>query len=189
MSIVDHIEQMGFRIAELERRDRNRRRKGKIAEISDDKSKYRVELSRQGEKPYLTPWIKARTLSAGGVKVDVLHSIGEQVDVVSESGDLADAQIDFSTYSDDNARENSDTPFHIKIDDTVIEASGGFVKVTAANVTVRSEKVIVQAGNVQLGGEGGKKVARIGDKVHVAGGSSSGMWPIVEGSDTVFAVD
>ncbi|MFN6987428.1 MAG: phage baseplate assembly protein V, partial [Rhizobium oryzihabitans] len=93
------------RMAELERRNRNRRRKGTIAEVSDDKSKYRVKLSEQEDgKPYLTPWIKARTLAAGGVKVDVLYSVGEQVDVVSENGDLTDAQIDFSTYSDDNAR-------------------------------------------------------------------------------------
>lgn len=180
--LIDRLDDIGFRIAELERRDRNRRRKGKIAKISDDKSKYRVELSRQGEKPYVTPWIKARTLSAGGVKVDVLYSVGEQVDVVSESGDLADAQIDFSTYSNENARENSGAPFHIKIGDTVIEASGDQVKVTAATVIVHSP-------NVQLGGEGGKKVARIGDKVKVASGSSSGLWPIVEGSDTVFAID
>lgn len=180
--LANHIEELGFRVADIERRERNRRRKGKIAEISDDKSKYRVELSQQDGKPYLTPWIKARTLAGGGVKVDVLYSIGEQVDVVSESGDLADAQIDFSTYSDENARENRDTPLHIKIGDAVIEATGELVKVTAA-------KVIVQSDNVQLGGDGGKQVARIGDKVHVASGSSSGFWPIVEGSEKVFAVD
>ncbi|MDP9772622.1 UNVERIFIED_ORG: hypothetical protein QE434_001411 [Rhizobium sp. SORGH_AS 755] len=180
--LVHHIEELNYRIADIERRERNRRRKGKIAEISDDRSKYRVELSRQGEEPYLTPWIKARTLSAGGVKVDVLYSIGEQVDVVSESGDLADAQIDFSTYSDENARENSDTPLHIKIGSTVIEAMDGLAK-------VKADKVIVQSDNVQLGGDGGKQVARIGDLVHVRSGSSSGKWPIVEGSGKVFAID
>lgn len=181
-SLVDQITDLYVRMAELERRNRNRRRKGTIAEVSDDKSKYRVKLSEQGQKPYLTPWIKARTLAAGGVKVDVLYSVGEQVDVVSENGDMTDAQIDFSTYSDDNARENSDTPLHIKIGDTVIEASEGQAKVT-------SPKVIVESPNVQLGGDGGKKVARIGDKVRVASGSSAGMWPIVEGSNKVFAVD
>ncbi len=182
-SLVDQITELYVRMAELERRNRNRRRKGTIAEVSDDKSKYRVKLSEQEDgKPYLTPWIKARTLAAGGVKVDVLYSVGEQVDVVSENGDLTDAQIDFSTYSDDNARENSDTPFHIKIGDTVIEASAGQAKVT-------SPKVIVESPNVQLGGDGGKRVARIGDLVHVMSGSSSGKWPIVEGSEHVFAVD
>ncbi|MFK0384986.1 hypothetical protein [Agrobacterium sp. NPDC090273] len=180
--LVNHIEELNYRIADIERRERNRRRKGKIAEISDDKSKYRVELSRQGEAPYLTPWIKPRTLAGGGVKVDVLYSIGEQVDVVSESGELADAQIDFSTYSDDNARENSDTPLHIKIGDAVIEATGEVVKITAP-------KVIVQSDNVQLGGDGGKRVARIGDLVEVTRGSSAGQYPIIEGSSKVFAVD
>ncbi|UYZ11198.1 phage baseplate assembly protein V (plasmid) [Agrobacterium salinitolerans] len=180
--LASHIEELGFKVSEIERRERNRRRKGKIAEISDDKSKYRVELSQQDGKPYLTPWIKARTLAAGGVKIDVLYSVGEQVDVVSESGELSDAQIDFSTYSDDNARENSDTPLHIKIGSTVIEATDGLAKVTA-------DKVIVQSDNVQLGGDGGKQVARIGDLVHVMSGSSSGKWPIVEGSGKVFAID
>ncbi|GAC1040298.1 phage baseplate assembly protein V [Rhizobium sp. No.120] len=181
-SLVDQLADMMYRIAELERRNRNRRRKGTVAEISDDKSKYRVKLSDQNGKPYLTPWIRARTLAAGGVKVDVLYQKGEQVDVVSESGDMADAQIDFSTYSDANARANKDMPFHLKIGDTVVEASPDLVKVTGA-------KVIVESPNVQLGGEGGKKIARIGDKVEVGAGSSKGLWPIVEGSSRVFAKD
>lgn len=181
-TLVDQLADMLHRIAELERRNRNRRRKGTVAEVSDDKSKYRVKLSDQNGKPYLTPWIGARTLAAGGVKVDVLYQTGEQVDVVSENGDMTDAQIDFSTYSAANARENTDMPLHIKIGNTVVEASPDLVKVTG-------EKVIVESPNVQLGGEGGKKVARIGDKVNVGSGSSSGLWPIVEGSSCVFATD
>ena len=182
ITLVEQLTDMMHRIAELERRNRNRRRKGTIAEVSDDKSKYRVKLSDQNGKPYLTPWIGARTLAAGGVKVDVLYQAGEQVDVVSENGDMTDAQIDFSTYSAANARENKDMPLHIKIGKTVVEASADLVKVTG-------EKVIVESPNVQLGGEGGKKVARIGDKVNVGAGSSSGLWPIVEGSSRVFASD
>jgi phage baseplate assembly protein gpV len=180
--LPDQIVAIIFRIAELERRNRNRRRKGKISEVSDDGSKYRVKLSEQGDKPFLTPWIKARTLAAGGVKVDVRYSVGEQVDVVSENGDMTDAQIDFSTYSDDNPRENIDSAFHIKIGDTVIEASAGEAKVTSA-------KVIIVSSDVHIGGEGGKAVARIGDKVRVDSGSSAGLWPIVEGSSAVFATD
>ncbi|MFJ6324081.1 MULTISPECIES: phage baseplate assembly protein V [unclassified Rhizobium] len=180
--LIDQIADMLHRIAELERRNRNRRRKGTVAEVSDDKSKYRVKLSDQNGKPYLTPWIKARTLAAGGVKVDVLYQAGEQVDVVSESGDIADAQIDFSTYSDANARENKDMPLHIKIGDTVLEASSSLVKVKGATV-------IIESPNVQLGGAGGNKVARVGDRVDVGAGSSKGLWPIVEGSSSVFAKD
>ncbi|KAB1086486.1 hypothetical protein F4V91_08620 [Neorhizobium galegae] len=125
-----------YRIAELERRARNRRRKGTVAEIGtgDKAGRYKVQLSEQGETPYLSDWIKPRQIAAGDVKIDVLYSQGEQVDVVSESGDLTDAQIDFSTYSDDNQRVNTDSPFHIKIGDTVITASGNTVTITAADI-------------------------------------------------------
>lgn len=50
-------------------------------------------------------------------------------------------------------------------------------------------KAVVNSPAVELGGEGGKKVARVGDKVDVGSGSSAGLWPIVEGSNTVKAVD
>ena len=179
-SLPDQIADMIYRIAELERRNRNRRRKGTVHEVSEDGSKYRVKLSEQNGKPYLTGWIKPRTLAAGGVKVDVRYSKGEQVDVVSENGDMTDAQIDFSTYSDDNPRENKDAAFHIKIGDTVIEASGG-------QAHVKSPVVIVSSSDVRLGGEGGEKVARIGDRIKIDTGSSAGLWPIVEGSSSVTA--
>jgi hypothetical protein len=88
-----------------------------------------------------------------------------------------------ATYSDAYARENDDNvPVHIKIGDAVLEMSGDALTVTAANVVVNSP-------NVQLGGGGGKRVARIGDRVNVESGSSAGLWRIVEGSGSVFAVD
>lgn len=49
-------------------------------------------------------------------------------------------------------------------------------------------KVVVDCPDVRLGGDGGAKVARIGDQVNVGSGSSAGMWPIVEGADNVSAV-
>ena len=48
--------------------------------------------------------------------------------------------------------------------------------------------VLVNAPEIELGGEGGKQVARIGDMVNVTFGSSAGLHPIVEGSDVVFAI-
>lgn len=126
------------RLAESERRSRNRKRTGTIAEVGtgDNAGKYRVKLGEQGGKPYLSGWMKPRTLGAGGVKIDVLLSEGEQVDVNSETGDLADGTIDLSTYSEANARENVDTPLHIKIGDTVIAAGGGAVTITATSIKI-----------------------------------------------------
>lgn len=65
-------------------------------------------------------------------------------------------------------------------DVTVTELTGGG---TTCNLT--ANKVVLNCPDIHLGGEGGAKVARIGDKVHVIGGSSDGMHAIVEGSAKV----
>ncbi len=174
-TLPDQMADIYGRLAEIERRARNRKRTGKVAEVGtgENAGKYRVLLGEQGGKPYLSPWIRPRTLAAGGVKIDVILSAGEQVDVHSESGDLADATIDLSTYSDENARENADVPFHIKIGDTVFAATGDAVRIVAAK--------IVLDGEVHLGGEGGQLLHRKGDADSdgdVAVGSASRVYAV-----------
>ncbi|MBY3434824.1 hypothetical protein [Rhizobium laguerreae] len=128
-----------YRIAEIERRARNRKRKGTIAEIGtgENAGKYKVKLSQNGGREFVSDWIKSRVLGGGATKIDVMRAQGEQVDVISESGDLTDAEIDLSTYSDANARENgANVPFHLKIGDTVLAVSGDSVTVTAATTKI-----------------------------------------------------
>lgn len=150
------ISHIGVRIADTERRNNNRRRTGTIAEGPDEKGRYRVELSRQGGVPYLTPWIRPKTVGAGNVKLDVVYAIGEQVDVVSESGDLTDARIDFGMYSDDNPRENdTNVPLRLKVGDSIMEISG-------SGITLKASKIVLD-GVVYLGGEGGQLLHRKGD--------------------------
>ncbi|MEJ1402583.1 MAG: phage baseplate assembly protein V [Candidatus Sedimenticola sp. (ex Thyasira tokunagai)] len=52
-------------------------------------------------------------------------------------------------------------------------------------IEVTSPKVVINSDDIHLAGEGGGRIARVGDKVNVGGGSSAGQWPIVEGSDKV----
>ncbi|WP_234186417.1 hypothetical protein [Shinella sp. NM-101] len=133
-AFTDQVADLYHRIAELERRARNRRRSGLVADGPDSQGRYRIALSSQDGKPFLTGWIKARTLGAGGAKIDVVFAKGEQVDVTSESGDLTDAVIDMATYSTASARENAENvPLHIKIGETVIAASGSGVTITASS--------------------------------------------------------
>lgn len=157
-SLEGQMRDIFFRLAEVERRARNRKRTGTVAEIGtgENAGKYRVRLSGADGKPYLSGWLKARTLGAGSVKVDVMRSVGEQVDVVSESGDLTDALIDLSIYSEANGRENGgNVPLHIKIGDAVLSMSGDEVRIIAGR--------IVLDGEVHLGGEGGQALHRKGD--------------------------
>jgi phage baseplate assembly protein V len=55
-------------------------------------------------------------------------------------------------------------------------------------IEVVAPKVVVISDDISLGGEGGAKVARVGDLVNVGSGSSAGQWPIVGGSDKVKAL-
>lgn len=55
-------------------------------------------------------------------------------------------------------------------------------------IEVEAPKVVVLSDNVFLGDEtGANPVARIGDTVNVAAGSSAGSWPITSGSNKVSA--
>lgn len=138
-SIAGQIADLYKKIAEMDRRSRNRRRTGTVEEVDYDAGKYRVLLSEQDGKKYLTPWIKTKQMGAGAVKIDVLLSKGEQVDVISENGDLTDAQIDLSTYSDNNPRTNSDTPYLISIGDASFALSGDTLTQTAGTINLNGD--------------------------------------------------
>lgn len=129
MGILERIVEIERKIAEQERRNRNRRRTGTIAEVDYEKGVYRVKLGESDGKPYLTGWIKSRPMGAGAVKFDILHNVGDQVDVVSENGDLTDARIEMADYSEANARENTTTPLHIKIGSAVFAMSDGKIDI------------------------------------------------------------
>lgn len=164
-----------FRVAELERRQRNRRRKGTIAEIGEGENagKYRVKLSEQDGAQYLTGWIGTRQIAGGLVKIDTLRSVGEQVDVISENGELTDAEIDMSTYSNANPRANPGAPLHIQIGAASFVMSGEALHVKA--------DLIVLDGEVHLGGEGGQLLHRKNDADSggdIAVGSASRVYAV-----------
>lgn len=144
--ILDRIVELERKVAEQERRNRNRRRTGTIKEVDHAKGEYRVKITEQDGNEFLTGWIKPRQMAAGGVKIDVLLNAGEQVDVVSESGDMTDARVEMSDYSNSNARENTSTPYHIKIGDTVLAMSGGEVTLKAGTIRFQGDVIIEGAG-------------------------------------------
>ena len=64
---------------------------------------------------------------------------------------------------------------------------GQSVVIKRDRIAVTAPVVVVDSPDVRLGGSGGQRVARVGDNVQVGGGSSAGLWPIVDGSDRVTA--
>ncbi|MGQ2906739.1 MAG: phage baseplate assembly protein V [Aliihoeflea sp.] len=103
MGILERLVELERKVAETERRGRNRRRTGVVSEINHAKGLARVKIS-DGDRPYLTPWMPWKEIAAGGISSHIPPTTGQQVDVVSENGDLTDAVIDFSTHSNANPR-------------------------------------------------------------------------------------
>lgn len=103
MSFLDRIVEIERKLAENERRNRNRRRTGTVSEIDHGRGLARVKIS-DGDRPYVTPWVPWKEIAAGGISSHIPPTVGQQVDVLSESGDLTDAVIDFSTHSNANPR-------------------------------------------------------------------------------------
>lgn len=178
IDLAGQISDLYRRIRDLERVGRNRKRTGTIKELDLAKGLARVEF----EDGYAGPWMPWKEVAAGGIKTHIPPTIGEQVDVVSENGELSDGIIDMSTPSNANPRPHDGPEGVITHGDVRITIAGG-------QATVKAPVVLVESPDVRLGGSGGKPVARIGDMVAVGAGSSAGNWPIVEGSSAVTAID
>lgn len=152
MSLNKFAETVFRRLAEIERRGRNRRRTGTIAAVDHATGQYRVQLSDQSGKPFLTPWLRPRQLAAGTVQIDVLLAEGEQVDVVSETGDLTDGRIEMSAYSNSQPRKAAgDFPVQISVGDgTVLKLGDGQVEIVSASVKLTGNLAI--KGNLDVSG-------------------------------------
>lgn len=191
------------RVAELERRARNRKRTGTVSEVDHAKGLARVKIAHVEGREYLSPWLPWKEVASGGIKSHIPPTVGEQVTVVSENGDLTDAEIDMSIPSNANPRPHDGpeaviTKGQVRItisdDETLVQSpnvrvEAESVDVEAQSVDVEAEKAVVTCPEIHLGDEGGPAVARVGDLVNVTFGSSAGLHPIVQGSGRVFAAD
>lgn len=91
------------RIEELERRFENRERTGTIAEVDAEKGLARVKLGEGKDgKPFLSPWLPWEMPAMGATKINVPPSVGQQVKISSESGDLTEGVVRSSLRSDEN---------------------------------------------------------------------------------------
>ena len=157
-ALPDQMVDLYRRIAELERRLANKKRTGLIAEVDAEKGLARVRLSTdpQTGQPYLSPWIPWKEVSMGQIKTHFPPSVGEQVEVVSETGDLTDALIETSIPSNQNARP------HDKGGEAMIKNGSTTILITDGEVRITAGKIVLE-GATHLGGDGGQLVHRKGD--------------------------
>ncbi|WP_428527156.1 hypothetical protein [Roseibium sp.] len=132
----------------------------------------------------------ARVLGqAGGVKKRTTLTKGEQVVVINPNGNLGETSLILPLGPNEENPSPSDHGAEdlTIIGGTKIQAREETYDLTSGTITCNADTTTVNA-TVHLGAEGGPKVARVGDKVLVAIGSSAGLWSIVTGASKTHAV-
>lgn len=143
-TLEEQITTLFWAVADDKRRARNRKRTGKVSDVDHEKGLYRVELNQGGQyAPMKTPWIRMRETSMGSIKTHYPVSVGQQVVVESENGDLTDAEIVTSLFSDENQRPSTsgDECIPVKIGDTTVMATGDKVTITTGTFEVHAGAV------------------------------------------------
>lgn len=164
MRFLERLVEIERKIAEGERRARNRRRTGTVSEVDHGRGLARVTIG-DGDRPYRSPWMPWKEISAGGISSHIPPTIGQQVDVLSESGDLTDGVIDFSTHSTANPRPHDGPEAVIVHGATRLTIGNGAIEIVA-DVTVR--------GNLEIAGASVRhNGTNIGDR-HIHGGVQRG---------------
>lgn len=159
--LADHIADLYKRIAALEQRFANQRRKGTIAEVDTDKGMARVKLADGADgKPVLSPWVPWQTPAMGAMKWNIPPSVDEQVTIESDSGDMTDGVIANSLRSNANPQPGAkpgemhmtNAGFKMFVDqagNVVIESSVG---ITLKGPTITIDGDIVHTGDNQQTG-------------------------------------
>ncbi|KZM49452.1 phage baseplate protein [Labrenzia sp. OB1] len=160
--------------------------RGKVHPGSQDMEARTVRLDLGADsdgKPLLSPPVGWAAPGVGRLKLHAVPADNEQMILFSPSGTIGTASIAVAGSFDDDNGSPSD-----KASEVVVTFGGTRLELRGDDALVKSAKVVVESQDVHLGGEDGKRVARVGDRVDVKTGSSKGLWPIIEGSNTVRAI-
>ncbi|MEE9923976.1 MAG: phage baseplate assembly protein V [Brucella anthropi] len=131
------IIEMAARIADLERRMNSIVRHGTVAEVDPAKGAVRVQIGGTDDKPFLSPWLPYGQV-AGALKVHSPPSVGQQMTVVSPTGDFRQAVAMPMTWSDKNASpSNKGDENVLTFGDAKIELRGGEIIVTVPRFLIR----------------------------------------------------
>ncbi|ORE90544.1 phage-related baseplate assembly protein V [Stappia sp. 22II-S9-Z10] len=138
-TLEDVLGQILFKLADDERRNRGRVRMGTIEEVDAEKGLARVKLGEQGEyPPLLSPWIRWKEQAMGDMRTHFPPSKGQQVRVVSQNGEIADAEIDLSIPQDSIERPSSSGSEYVLAD------------VGGTRIVVSDGKIVIKTGAIEI---------------------------------------
>lgn len=140
------------KVAEIERRLRGQSQEGRVVEADPGRGRYRVAL-REGDEEFISPWLRTEALSAGALRIQAEPTIGQTVQVRSESGDLTDGIIALSGYHEDDELirphdKNGEfyltvgaSTIHVNAEMILLQVGGSFIKITADRILEVSPRI------------------------------------------------
>ncbi len=134
--------EIAFRLAELERRARNRNRTGTVVSVDHAAGKAVVRFSDQAGRPYEGPAMPWKEVAAGGIRSHIPPSVGEQVTVTSESGDLGDGIIDLSVPSTAHPRPHDGPEAVITLGGSRIQIGDAAIELTTPTLRIVGDVAI-----------------------------------------------
>lgn len=137
MGLPEQMDDLRRRIAELERRVGSQGRTGVVTEVDAANGLARVQLT-DGDPPMITGWIPWIEPSAGANKTHNPPSVGQQVEITSESGDLYDASIQGSLNSSVNGRPSDSGSEYV------------LLSVGSASITATGSSIVIAVGGYSL---------------------------------------
>ena len=127
------------------RRNRNRQRSGRVVETDYENGLYRVDLTAEGSQDqFIGPWMPLREVAMGAMKTHMPLSVGQEVKVHSESGDLQDGEIVASLPSEDNPRPSQSGDEYILADyagTRITVTGGGLIVTTGGSITMVADVI------------------------------------------------
>jgi phage baseplate assembly protein V len=162
------------RVAEMERRQDNQVRHGKVTDIDAEKQLARIEIGERDGTPLKSAWVPYAQV-AGGYKAHTPPTVGQQMTLFAPNGEVRQAVLLPFTWSNDNqspsdkADEHVDTfgdkwkwtrkkdLFHIQLDKAEVEIKPASValKHEGASLTVSANNVEAKVGQASITIEGG----------------------------------
>lgn len=150
----DTITGLAREIQDLRRRASGRIREGKVAALNPGSGLYRVDIG-HGATPFLTDWIPVESLSSGELAIQAEPTMGQLVQVRSESGDLTDAVIALSSFDDSHPRPHGAAgEMRVKVGqaDLLVAAGGLTLTVGGVSMLINDSGVAITGGIVTHNG-------------------------------------
>jgi phage baseplate assembly protein gpV len=154
VDIVDHIVGLYIRLQRLEGRAASGARHGTVAEVDTATQKVRVRIGGTDEEPFLSGWVPYSQVAGPGtgLKVHAPPTVGQNMTLVSPTGDLRQTVAVPFTWSDQAASPGTTADPAITYGDVRIDLATTSAKVTIGGtiLEVAADKIEATIGGAKL---------------------------------------